>query len=54
MTAGTQNGMPHERKTNSYSTKTTKYIRNADPIKREMRKKAAPVFSEAAPKRWLR
>ena len=49
MTAGTQNGMPQSLKTNSYNTKTTRYIRNAEPNNRDKRKNAAPVFSDLGP-----
>ena len=49
ITAGTQKGTPHDLKTNSYSTKTTKYIRIAEPIKREIMKNNAPVFSDDFP-----
>ena len=48
-TAGTQNGIPHALNTNSYKTKTTKYIRIADPIRREIMNNNAPVFSEDFP-----
>ena len=54
MTAGTQNGMPQSLKTNSYSTKTTRYILNAEPNSRDKMKNAAPVFSDLGPKRMLR
>ena len=49
MTAGTQNGIPQALKTNSYKTKTTKYIRIAEPIKREIINNKAPVFSDYLP-----
>ncbi len=51
ITAGTQNGMPQFLKTNSYNTKTTRYILNAEPKSRDKIKNAAPVLSDLGPKR---
>ena len=53
-TAIAQNGIPQPLNTNSYSTKTTRYIRNADPISLEMIKNKAPVRSDVTPNRCSR
>ena len=47
--AGIQKGTPHVLNINSYSTKTTRYIRNAEPSNRDTIKNNAPVRSDTLP-----